>query len=68
MKELMKRQAVKRDIKFACRRTTSHIRTKLQRKCEADRLKDKKANLLQSSGVGQHQASQVENHEMQHFT
>ena len=25
---------MKRDIKFACKRSTTHIRTKLQRKCE----------------------------------
>ena len=31
-------QAVKRDIKFACKRSTQHIRTKLQRKCETSVL------------------------------
>ena len=28
------REAVRRDIKFACKRSTTNIRTKLQKKCE----------------------------------
>ena len=32
--KMMKREAVRRDIKFACRHSSAHIRNKLQRKMD----------------------------------
>jgi len=34
VKKMMKKEAVRRDIKFACRKSTSHIRAKLQHKID----------------------------------